>query len=553
MFLWPILALRVAGQKSFTTTQFSGLFAQGSGVLQSLKPNSNPSFDFSPSDFFALRNSNGNYHTGDLTLRYRPAGGSQWSQGDTAAKRSNSTSTPSLGAATSLASALPGTSDYLNVTRTWSQLDGDLTLQFTLSNVRSSAVEIGSLGMPIEFNNIFSTRMPTDTTAKCVLLDPFIGLHAGYVQVTRLTGTGPDLVITPLSNLTKLEAWRFLTEPSNKQLGYQTQTYEGNYEFQVYTRAYAEQEWNATTPWNPPTSVTIQPGQSISVGLRFSIAPSVEEIEDTISAKGLPTAVGIPGYVLPHDLEGKLYVNTSSPISSMTVTPTGSIQIGNNGAIQKTWQSYTLRSSSSAFGRARIDIAYGAGKTMSLHYWISNPGLSALDGLGTFLTTNQYFTDTSDPFHRAPSVISYDRSDNNYVLQDNRAWIAGLSDEGGAGSFLAAGMKQAVRPNAVEVAKLEDFVNKVVWGYLQLSNGTTKYGVRKSLFFYDPTLVPGYHYDPIVNSGTWNRQAAYLLNRGYDYVHVSNLYYSLYNAGRTHPGILKQQNYTWYLNQAFET
>ncbi|KAL9105999.1 MAG: hypothetical protein Q9227_008907 [Pyrenula ochraceoflavens] len=533
-------------------------FAQGSGVLRSLRPNLNADFDFSPSDFFSLRNGNGNYHTGDLTLRYRTVGNGSWAQGDTATIRSNSTSFNALGVATSLSPALPGASQYLNVTRTWSELEGDLTLQFTLSNTQSSAIEIGSLGMPIEFNNIFSTRMPTDTTQKCVLLDPFIGLHAGYVQVTRLTGTGPNLVITPLGNLTKLEAWRFLKEPYNRQLGYQVQTYEGNYEYQVYTQAYAEQEWNATTPWNPPTAVTIQPGQSISVGLRFSVAPSIETIEDTVSAAGLPTAVGLPGYVLPHDLEGKLYLNTSSSVSGITVTPADAIQIQSNGMVQGAWQEYTLQSSGDAFGRVRVDIAYGDGKTMSLHYWVSNPGPDALTSLGSFLTNDQYYTDTSDPFHRAPSVITYDRSVNDYVLQDNRTWIAGLSDEGGAGSFLAAGMKTAVSPDSSEVAKLEDFVNQVVWGYLQLKNGTTRYGVRKSLFFYQPNLVPGYQYSSdfnwTVNPGeSWNQQAAYLLNRGYDYVHVSNLYWSLYNAGRTHPGILTQQNYTWYLLQAYET
>jgi hypothetical protein len=39
-----------------------------------------------------------------------------------------------------------------------------------------------------------------------------------------------------------------------------------------------------------------------------------------------------------------------------------------------------------------------------------------------------------------------------------RAWIPGLSDEAGAGSWLAATMKQFVQPSAAEVTKLESFV-----------------------------------------------------------------------------------------------
>ena len=36
----------------------------------------------------------------------------------------------------------------------------------------------------------------------------------------------------------------------------------------------------------------------------------------------------------------------------------------------------------------------------------------------------------------------------------------------------------------------------VLWGNLQFKDGPNKYGVRKSVFFYDPTLLPGFPYDP---------------------------------------------------------
>ena len=172
------------------------------------------------------------------------------------------------------------------------------------------------------------------------------------------------------------------------------------------------------------------------------------------------------------------------------------------------------------------------------------------------------YTNTSDPFGRAPSVITFDRETNSYVLQDNRTWIAGLSDEGGAGSFLAAGMKQSVQPNATEVAKLEDMVHQVVWGRLQVNanstgpNSNLTYAVRKSLFYYQPDLVPGYHYDDYFNWtswASWNLTEAYAVDRTYDYVHVSALYWGLYRAGRTNPGILQQQDAEWYLMQAYHT
>jgi hypothetical protein len=70
--------------------------------------------------------------------------------------------------------------------------------------------------------------------------------------------------------------------------------------------------------------------------------------------------------------------------------------------------------------------------------------------LNTFLfqTTSQWFNDPTDPFKRSPSIISYDRQVNAVVRNDPRAWIPGLSDEAGAGSWLAGAMKQFVQPSA---------------------------------------------------------------------------------------------------------
>lgn len=349
-----------------------------------------------------------------------------------------------------------------------------------------------------------------------------------------------------------------MSEPEDVPLGYQVQTYEGNYAWQIYSKAYAEHEWNKTVPWNPPTSKSLSSGESLTIGLRFSIANTVHTIEEKVANAGLPVAVGIPGYVLPHGLSGRLFVNATQIIAAIAVEPKGALDISPSGKYSGSWTGFDVTPSNDVFGRARIDIKYDDDRTQVVHYWIANASTNAVSELGSFLTNEQWYTNTSDPFGRAPSVITYDREANAYVLQDNRTWIAGLSDEGGAGSFLAAGIKQSMSPVAGEVAKLETFVHDVVWGQLQISTGNDTYAVRKSLFYYEPDLVPGYAYDPYFNwtsvpGETWNKSAAYLIDRTYDYVHVSALYWGLYRAGRTHPGILTREQPDWYLLQAYHT
>ena len=67
--------------------------------------------------------------------------------------------------------------------------------------------------------------------------------------------------------------------------------------------------------------------------------------------------------------------------------------------------------------------------------------------------------------------MTYDRETNQIVMQDSRVWIAGLGDEGGAGSWLAAVMKELVEPDKEELDKLQQFVDGVLWGGLQYKEG----------------------------------------------------------------------------------
>lgn len=319
-----LLSTFAYAQTDFAIPNFNGSFATGSGVLQALRITSDSGFNFSPSDVFYPRKNASQYHTGDLTFQYRTSDSSDWVTADTSHIRSNGTTSDQTGSllSTDLNQVLPNLSNSLQVQRRWLNIDDDLGLEFTISNDGSEAIELGSLGMPIEMNNIFSTRTAVETMNNCVLVDPYIGLHAGYAQVTRLTGTGPALVITPLNAESKFEAWRFLHEPEDYgPLGYEVQTFEGNYAWEVFTKAWAENEWSETEPWNPPTSKFLAAGKSITVGLRFTVADEIQHIEDTVTTVGSPLAVGIPGYVVPHEVVAKLFVHTAEKIKSVDVEP----------------------------------------------------------------------------------------------------------------------------------------------------------------------------------------------------------------------------------------
>ncbi|KAH7382038.1 hypothetical protein BKA64DRAFT_749478 [Cadophora sp. MPI-SDFR-AT-0126] len=533
------------GYINLNTANFNAQIVRNAQVLVSLKP-AGGTFDFLPFDFLSRRAKNGQYHWGDITFRYRQSGSTTWISGDssTSRKKITSLSTAAL-AASALAPTLP--TGPLNITREWIDVSGDLGLQFTIQNSGASAIEIGSLGFPAEFNSIFTNRLATDIASLTSLSDPYIGMHAGQIRIGPTSGSGPALVVTPLGD-TPMEAYRNLAEAYYDDTAYGSQVFEGFYEWQVLSKAWAENEWVGKEPWNEPSSRTLQPGGSLKFGLRFSVAKNgVRDFDSTVMGTGTPVAQGVPGYIIPRGSAADLFLRASTSVNSTTVKPAGALALVSTGNGR-----YTVTPSENAWGRARLTVSYADGKVQTIHYYISKPGTTAVANLGQFLTTNQWFTETSDPFGRAPSVMTYDYETRSIVKQDSRVWVAGLSDEAGAGSFLAACIKQAVQPNGDEITKLESFIDGVLWKTIQ----TSDFAVRKSIFYYQPGAIAGYTYDSSMDWRSWtswNKASAYATDRAYDYVHVAAAYWGLYRAGRAYPSLIKSHTWNWYLNQAYST
>ncbi|KAI1822433.1 hypothetical protein F4861DRAFT_391498 [Xylaria intraflava] len=549
-----LLILEVQGQNdnlgladgyiTINTDNFNAKVVKDAQVLVSLTA-AGSSFDFLPFDLISDRANDGQYHWGDITFRYRQQGSSKWIDGDSAKTRKtiNSITTNGL-AASNLAPTLGSTP--LNITREWLDVSGDLGLRFTIENSGSSTIELGSLGFPAEFNSIFTNRQATEIQELCSLSDPYIGMHAGYIRASPVAGPGAAVVVTPLNGTdTPFEAYRNLNEPSFSSTGYGSQTFEGLYEWQVLTKAWAENEWADVTPWNSPSSKTLEPGQSMQFGVRFSIAKEgVRGIDAAIRKTGRPVAVGVPGYIIPRGSAAQLFLQASSSVRSITSEPSDALV-----AKEILTGSYTITPSSTAWGRVRLTITYADETIQTVHYYVTKPNADALSNLGTFLTTKQWFDDTSDPFGRAYSVMTYDYEVGAIVTQEPRVWIAGLSDEGGVGAYLAAMMKQAIQPDADEVAKLEMFVDKVLWGTIQ----TSDYSVRKSIFYYG---LQDYPYDSSydwTSWTSWDKSAAYAIDRAYDYVHVTGAYWSMYRVARAYPNLVKSHTWDWYLEQAYNT
>ncbi|MGH6744358.1 DUF5695 domain-containing protein [Novosphingobium sp.] len=539
-------------------------------TLAHLSPKGDTAFDFVPAGREAERASDGYVHIGDIHIRLKTAG-SEWQDYSSAHARQQITALPGgkdvLAAAditASMGTSGNGGAMPLRVERRWVNEAGVLAMRFTLVNTSSAAIEIGGLGMPMVFDNIILDRDLDQAHAEASFVDPYIGRDAGYLQVTRLNGQGPALLVLPEKG-TPLEAYRPIIEARAARNGdiftdksQRSQVSEGFYDWTVASKGFAEKEWaKAGQQWNAPTSITLAPGESRTIGLRFVTAPDIRKIEDTLVANKRPVAVGIPGYVVPTDQTASLFLKTPSKVAKIESFPEGALTAiaGKSGSYKSGggWSRYQVKAS--GWGQARLTVTYADGQKQTVSYYITKPLEQVMADIGHFTTTDQWFEGKGDPFHRSPAILSYDREDNRILTQDGRVWVSGMSDEGGAGSWVAAMMKQLDNPNAEEVAKLERLVNETVLGTLQVEDGPQAGAVKKSIFYYDPVEFPNY-YDPKIDWKSWtawSKKDSDDLGRSYNYPHVAIGHWVLYRLARDNQGLVKQHDWKFYLEWAYRT
>ncbi len=535
------------------TQAFDIKLVKASQTIAALEPKGTADFDYTPSEWLETRKGNSLYHLGDLTLRVREIEESKWTDYSSASDRKpvraltipdNKNIIAAADITGTFAEDIP-----LQIERYWEKENDELILRFRIINNTDRPLELGALGIPMVFNNILHEKHLDEAHAHCTFHDPYIGQDAGYLQVTRLHGHGPVLLVLPWGD-TPFEAYN----PLNDDRTPRGITFEGFYEWMAHSKAYAENEWSEAEPWNQPGSVRMNPGDTKEYGLRFVLSPSIREIENTLIQHNRPVAVGLPGYVLPMDTEARLLLRYNSKVRSVDVSPGGSLLVNKTGSTPEGWEDYSV--TPARWGRARLTVCYEDGLIQTIHYKVIKPETEVVDDIGNFLTTEQWVEDPDDPFGRNMSVISYDYGTMQQVKEDSRSWIAGLSDEGGAGSWLAAMMKQLIQPDRDELEKMKLFVHNTLWGGIQYSGGDRKYGVRKSMFYYDPGNMPEGTYNNDIGYGgwsAWSPEEAKSTVRSYNYPHVASAWWVMYQLSRNHTGLVNENQWDWYLGKAFHT
>jgi hypothetical protein len=565
------------GLTLLTTDTFIVGLRNTTGTVEVITPRSNPFFSFTlPFDNFARKSDlPGHHRLGDLSFHLRKAvgGDSQFTRFGTVADRGRWQQGPKLSALSikvndggkrmhvDLSDEIflhrgPDLSKALQVER-WIEtpglddhpwnMPGEVRLMFSLTNLRQESVEIGALGLSMVMDQFFVNRKLEQVAVQCSFIEAYVGGGFGYIQVTRANGEGPTLLILPIPG-TSFEAWRPLRgDDRTEGVGF---GFEGHQEVLLHSKSWAEDEWKAAKPWVNPSSKTLAKGEQYTFGFRMILAPCPTKVEATLRAAGQPVIIGVPGFVLHHDMrESRLIVQLpeqtksgSMSVESIVIEPPIAVEIDPAQPfvpphLKASFQSsdfnahYRIRGLSNKprnetsswskcksdeplipddcpgfVGRVRIRFIFhikqstGASTPRELVAQLNllppaRDQVSLYGRASSDPTRGWLAADSGDPWQRGPSFMGLDNEEGGEaglvkLMAEQRVFMSGLSDEAGAAQPLAMAIKQTVMPVQDEIEKLESYVHQVLCPEDEAKRpgiqSPLNFSVRASMFYYDP-------------------------------------------------------------------
>ncbi|MCH7903219.1 MAG: hypothetical protein IH944_01475 [Armatimonadetes bacterium] len=394
--------------------------------------------------------------------------------------------------------------DDLKVTGRYFELPGTMpqvVWEVTLKNRSRHAVEIGELGFPLAFNNLYDGFGWNDDQLKRlwnsrVYVHKFIGGGASWLFAQRMTAETPGLLVFPGTDT----SWEFYNHVrASLTTSYQ---WEGIPVVYVYSKATIERErgegWH-----NDHTSLILEPGEERTMQMRFVPTESDQQdgVHQTLVACDRPAVRLLPGAVAPIDVGIAIEVAGASPKEFLFSRETESqIDTDESGGF--------CFVKPSTPGPLRVSFRDDEGRICHTHLLLTEP-------LGDLIRSRAEYIHRFQIIRKPGSVLDHAFANTDITTGTPVVDLADYREPGGIECSLADALylaeKNTVYPDRDQIAALDAFIEE---------------------FLRDEVQNPGDHSVASVLSGE-EPFGAYV-GRPLGYPHVTNLYHSMYRIASTY-------------------
>jgi len=304
----------------------------------------------------------------------------------------------------------------------------------------------------------------------------------------------------------------------------------------------------------PSTTGKISSGKTINYGLKFQVVADVDEVREKIFQEGGLDVRAVPGMTIPNNLNATCSFRCLDEIKEITAEHKNETRIKKVADKEGNYHIYEF--SFTKLGENLITVKYGKGKLAYLDFFITESLETLIKKRSTFITEKQQIRDTTKWYDGLFSIWNMGKS--ICLSPDNRdgidAFIVGGSDDPSNSKPIYISEKNVVYPDLKEIAALEYYEKKFVWGGLQRTDKEYPYpyGIYGSENWYENRSGRPFWSDTIVgyNSGGWGKERMW---RTFDYVTHLGTYFNLYLIARDNPEMVNYLNASGYLERAYRT
>jgi hypothetical protein len=420
------------------------------------------------------------------------------------------------------------------------------TLYWTifLRNPTHKPIVLGDIFLPLPFNTA-KRWDKTITYEQRVVQHQYISGHGSFLYWVRPNGVGPYLVMTPVAVCP-------LFEPTRSEMNFAPAKLEYAERGGVYILSgkRGEEDRARGGTWRQPQTMhTLTPTNSqrdgITFAFKFRWARDLEGVRAILAEEGLLDVNVVPGMTLPAATEARISIRTRSAIHSLEPEFPASTVLEPVPGGPAARETHVYRVKFSRLGENKITVHFGRKQYAVLDFFVTEPLKTLIQKRAAFLASRHQHRDPTKWYNglfsewdmRQKVLRGPDDTDGlaDYILASDDPALS-------KPVFLAA--KNALYPDAREIAALEYYLEHFVWGKLQMT--------REEKFPYGIYGIDNWKINRESKPGDrygWTEH----LWRAYDYPHFVYFYWSLYQIAKFYPQLSHYADNEEYLERAYGT
>jgi hypothetical protein len=477
-----------------------------------------------------------------LTVSFRTDKSSGWTE--LAPRGPERTITPEAGRAV-YSSGGPGAP--IKVLETF-ETDGrafDWTI--ALESKAAAPVEVGDLAVSIPAAGPYGED-PAQIFERGFLRHQFISGAGSFIYFVRASGAPPYLLVTVHPG-TKLEYWDGSARGGGRVF--------------VHSGRSGPAETRGT--WRQAhTSLDLapagEPGSRVNYGFRFQWASSYDELRSLLYEAGLFDVRVVPGMTVPEDLPARFSLRTKARIEDVVAEFPDQTTIRSLGEPLPGHRVY--EASFRRLGENMLTVVHNGGRRTFLEFFVTEPLEILIKKRAAFLVSRQQIRDPSKwwdgvygPYDMEAKVTR--TIEDPDIFLDRMVYVLTCDDPGLCKApYLAA--KNVLYPDKKEIASIEYYLERFVWGKLQRRDDETPYpygvyGTPNWFVNRDPARRRAYAEKLRDNATALRDLPKEHVWRSYDYPHIVMLYYHMYQIAKMYPALSTYLDAAGYLERAWGT